>query len=155
MVHPDQLVESYRFWDAVALWAHERKENEAVIARLLARAVVVDGLRLHSVDTRWMNAERCARGYPYVGYAAMGEGSPARLRADALEHLLRVVRGADEPRRELLTDEFFLKTEFRIWLRSTEQALPAFWFSAGDRGILPAICRATERTAHGAEGKRS
>jgi hypothetical protein len=153
MLHPDQLVESYRFWDAVALWARERNESEAKVARVLARAVIVDGLRMHSVDTRWMQAERAVTGYPYVGYAATGEGSPVRLRADALEHLLAVVRGAADPAREMLAEEFFLRNEFRTWLRSTDQALPAFWFSPGDRGIMPALCRATGRAAHAVEGK--
>ncbi len=47
-----QLVESFKFWDVVALWAKEQLDHEEVVARALAKAVICDGLRLNSVDKR-------------------------------------------------------------------------------------------------------
>ena len=51
-MEPGQLVETYKFWEVAALWARERLENELVVARSLARGIVVDGLRFQSVDPR-------------------------------------------------------------------------------------------------------
>jgi hypothetical protein len=126
-MNPSQMVESYKFWDVVALWSREKLEHELVIARALARGVIVDGLRLHSVDPRWMKPDQSLTGYPYVGYSAKGETPPILLRAEVLEHLLAVVRSAAEPSRQILENEFLLREEFVQWLSSTGQTIPAFW----------------------------
>lgn len=57
------------------------------------------------------------------------------LRAEALEHLLAVVREARRPSRTVLRDEFITKKDFRDWLRSTKQELPAFWFARGEGAV--------------------
>ena len=122
-----QLVESYKFWDVVALYARERLEHDSVVARALARGVVVDGLRLQSVDAGWLDAARSLTGYPLVGYSAKGD-TPVLLRAEALEHLLSVVRAAVEPQRDALEQEFVKREDFARWLTDTGQPLPEFWF---------------------------
>ena len=128
-MEPTQIVESYKFWDVVSLWSRETVQHESVIARALARGVIRDGLRMHSVDPRWFKADKSLCGYPYVGYCAVPESTPVILRAEALEHLLAVVRRSAEPSRELLRDEFVAKVDFRAWLMSTSQKLPSFWFA--------------------------
>jgi hypothetical protein len=127
-----QLVETYKFWDVVSLWAREQLQHEQIVARALARGVVVDGLRFQSVDPRWVKADRSLTGYPYVGYAARPDAQPVLLRAEALEHLLGVVRTAAEPLRDALTEEFVSRQDFRVWLEATKQALPSFWFDVSD-----------------------
>jgi hypothetical protein len=54
------------------------------------------------------------------------------LRADALEHLLSVVRIAAEPLRDALSEEFVSRQDFRAWLEATQHALPSFWFDQSD-----------------------
>lgn len=49
-------VESYRLWDVVAQWGRERLEHEHIVARVLAKGVVREGLRVQSVDPRWAQA---------------------------------------------------------------------------------------------------
>ncbi len=132
-VHPGQLVASYKFWDIAPLWAVERLENELVIARALARGIIVDGLRFHSVDSNWVKPARSLTGFPYVGYAADSSKPPVLLNAQALEHLLAVVRQAAVPSREILKDEFVLREDFRAWLKATRQMLPGFWFGDDER----------------------
>ncbi|MGH8720847.1 MAG: hypothetical protein ACREU4_02605 [Burkholderiales bacterium] len=66
-MHPGQLVASYKFWDIAPLWAGERLDNELVVARALARGIIVDGLRFQSVDAKWVKPNRSLTGYPYVG----------------------------------------------------------------------------------------
>lgn len=132
-MQPGQLVESYKFWDVAPLWAAERLENELIIARALARGVIVDGLRFQSVDSRWLKANRSLTGYPYVGYAANPEKPPVLLRAEALEHLLSVVRQGTVPSREVLNVEFVQRDDFRAWLTMTKQALPHFWYTDAER----------------------
>ncbi|SRR5258706_1681929 len=134
-MEPSQLVETYKFWDIAALWARERLENELVVARALARGIVVDGLRCQSIDPRWVKADRSLSGYPYIGYAAIPDAPPVLLRAEALEHLLAVVRQAAVPSREILAPEFVARTDFRSWLMATEQALPSFWFTDAERKV--------------------
>jgi hypothetical protein len=134
-MQPGQLVETYKFWDVAALWAGERLDNEIVLARALARGIVVDGLRFHSVDPRWVKADKSLTGYPYVGYAADPSTSPVLLRAEALEHLLAVVRQATVPSREILGVEFVQRGDFRNWLLATKQALPSFWFADEERAV--------------------
>jgi hypothetical protein len=129
---PGQMVESYKFGEIVALWARERVEHELVVARALARGVIVDGLRLQSVDPRWLKQDRSLNGYPYVGYVAVPDGTPILLRAEVLEHLLSVVRSGAEPDVALLNVEFITRSDFLQWLLATSQALPRFWFSADE-----------------------
>jgi len=128
-------VESYRFWDIVTLWAKEHLESEEVIARALAKGVIRDGLRLSSTDLRWVKGKTSAlalNGQPYVGFCAKPGGELCVLRAEAVDHLLAVVREARRPSRKALREEFVLRDDFRRWLRSTKQALPAFWFGLSD-----------------------
>ena len=134
-MEPGQLVETYKFWDVTSLWAHERLENELVVARALARGIVVDGLRFQSIDPRWIKSDRSLSGYPYIGYAAIPDAPPVLLRAEALEHLLAVVRQAAVPSREILAPEFVARSDFRAWLNLTEQALPSFWFTNEERKV--------------------
>ena len=130
---PGQLVESHKFWEVTALWAAERLQPELVVARALARGVIVDGLRFQSADSKWMKADQALNGYPYVGYAAVPQAPPVLLRVEALEHLLAVVRQAAVPAREVLTAEFVRRDDFRAWLDATRQPLPSFWFTGDER----------------------
>jgi hypothetical protein len=126
------MVESYKFWDVVTLWAKERLDHEDIVARALARGVIRDGLLCQSVDMRWVkdNRENMEfRGYPYVGYCAEPEGKMIILRAEALEHLLCIVT----PSKQYLRDEFIFKKDFHDWLEKTDQPLPGFWFSESKR----------------------
>ena len=126
------IVESYRFWDVVKLWAREELEADEIIARALARGIVQDGLPLHSVDPRWASGTDPNlefRGYPYVGYAARPGGAPVILKAESLEHLLSIVRRGKSPSRRKLTDDFIFRGDFRNWLVATKQQLPTFWFA--------------------------
>ena len=129
-------VESYRFWDIVKLWAREELEAEDVIARALAKAIVRDGLRANSTDLRWIKSKAASialDGHPYVGFCAKPGIDPCVLRAEALEHLLRVVRDAKRPSRKLLADEFIYREDFRNWLRKSRHPLPAFWFGKSEQ----------------------
>lgn len=126
------LVESFRFWDVVTQWARERVEAEEVVARALARAIVHDGLRVQSIDPRWVKENdgrfEC-KGYPYVGFRALPSAPICILRADALEHLLAIVRKADIPSRQILSEEFITKEDFCSWATAQNLRLPHFWFS--------------------------
>jgi hypothetical protein len=134
-MEPSQLVETYKFWDVVALWSRERLENDVVVARALARGIIVDGLRFQSIDPRRIKSDRSLSGYPYIGYAALPDAPPVLLRAEALEHLLAVVRQAAVPSREILAPEFVARADFRTWLAATKQALPSFWFTDEERKV--------------------
>jgi hypothetical protein len=126
-----QFVESYRFWDVATLWARERVEHENVVASALARGVICDGLRLQSVDDRWMKGNGRAvefKGFPYVGYRADPKAPMCVVRASALDHLLGIVNRADVPSREKLSEEFILQKDFRGWLVRLNLRLPTFWF---------------------------
>lgn len=131
-MNPGHLVESYKFWDIVAQWARESVQAEEVIARALARGVVIDGLRVQSTDPRWMKTDRSLTGSPYVGYSALPDQPPVVLRLDALEHLLAVVRQGAAPSREVLAVEFVHRDDFGRWLDATGQPRPSFWFG-GER----------------------
>lgn len=133
-MHPGQLVASYKFWDIAPLWAAERLDNELVVARALARGIIVDGLRFHSVDSSWVKPARSLTGFPYVGYAADAQKPPVLLKAEVLEHLLAVVRQAAVPSRQILKDEFVLREDFAAWIKATRQMLPGFWFGDDERG---------------------
>lgn len=128
-----QLVETYRFADVAALWARERMEHETIVARALARAVVCDGLLLHSIDSRRARGsakplELC--GYPYVGYTAKNDGAVAILRITALDHLIGIVERGEEPDMGKLRDEFIHRRDFRAWLDRAGLPAPKFWYSA-------------------------
>ena len=126
-------IESYKFWDVVTLWSKEQLEPEEIVARALAKAVIRDGLRLQSTDIRWeKGASLELRGQPFVGFCAAPGCELSVLRAEALEHLLAVVRHAQRPSRTLLTDEFITKDDFRRWLGDTRQQPPAFWFARSE-----------------------
>ena len=125
------FIESYRFWDVVTLWGRERLEHEEIVARVLAQAVIRDGLRVQSIDTRWVKGNDHTiefRGYPYVGFCAKAGLPMCVLRAEALEHLLAIVQRAETPNRERLADEFVLREDFRAWVAVTGCPLPTFWF---------------------------
>lgn len=103
-----QRVESYRFWDIVALWARERLEHDEVVARALARAVVLEGLRLQSIEARRVGADQQVefRGQPYVGFCATPATPMSVLRIAALDHLLAIVHRGQVPSRAALHEEF-------------------------------------------------
>ncbi len=99
----------------------------------LARGIVRDGLPFQSIDTGWMERrEPVFRGDPCVGFVARPDGPILVLRAEALEHLLSIVRTARKPSRKIRKDEFVLKDDFKKWLIETGQYLPSFWFSANE-----------------------
>ena len=128
-----QFVESYRFWDVVTLWARERLEHENVVAAALARGVICDGLKLQSVDDRWVEGNDRAvefRGFPYIGYRADPNAPMCVIRASALDHLLGIVNRAETPLRERLSEEFVLRKDFGAWLTALDLRLPTFWFGA-------------------------
>lgn len=130
-----QLVESYRFWEVVTHWARESLEHEETVARALARAVICDGLVLNSVDKRWPRGDRDSmelKGYPYVGYSPVPGDELMVLRADALSHLLSIVQKAESPSREILSEEFIVRENFKRWLVIAGQTFPAFWFSSSE-----------------------
>jgi hypothetical protein len=125
------LVESYGFWDVVTLWARERLEHEDIVARALARAVICDGLRIQSVESRWIRGDDHSiefKGLPYVGYCAKPGSPVCVLRTEVLEHLLAIVHRAELPLRDKLTEAFILRQDFRMWAIAIEPHLPNFWF---------------------------
>jgi hypothetical protein len=125
--------ESIKFADLVALWARERLVHEVLVARELAHGIVVEGLRFQSTDPTRLHASEAFRGYPFVGYCAREGAKPVILRADALEHLLAVMRAASDPSTELLADTRVTRLDFRHWLIHTGRPLPAFWFGPEER----------------------
>jgi hypothetical protein len=127
-----QLVESYRFWDVVALWAKESLEHEEVVARALARGIIRDGLRFLSIDPKWLKPskpEAQLLGYPYVGFCAKPDGAMVVLKVETLEHLLAIVERAEVPAHDRLHELFVSREDFRSWLQASNQTLPMFWFS--------------------------
>jgi len=100
----------------MALWAKEELKSEELVARALAKGVVRDGLRLNSTDLLWVKGKASALaldGQPYVGFCAKPGGELCVLRAEALEHLLAVVREARRPSRKALREEFIFRDDFR------------------------------------------
>lgn len=124
------FVETYRFWDVAVLWGKERLEHEDIVARVLATAFVQDGLKIQSVDTKWVKGQPSVefRGNPYVGFKSNPEAPMCVLRAEALAHLIAVSQKAEQPSRELLAQEFIAKEDFSHWAVSKGIALPKFWF---------------------------
>jgi hypothetical protein len=131
---PRHLVETYKFWDVVTLWAKERIEAPEVIARVLARGVICDGLRINSRDPKWIGGQSSSsfelKGYPYVGYAPKPDGKMSILRIEALEHLLAIVRECERPSETLLNEEFIGRDHFKTWCSAMGIRQPAFWFPA-------------------------
>lgn len=126
-----QLVESYRFWDVVTLWARELLEHDDIVARALARGIIRDGLCFLSADPKWLKTGKADvefRGYPYVGYCAKPKSTMIVLRVEVLEHLLSIVERAEIPSHDLLHELFVSRDDFRAWLQSTHQVLPDFWY---------------------------
>ena len=122
-------VESYRFWEVVAQWGRERLEHEHIVARVLAKGVVREGLRVQSVDPRWTNTGTFElRGAPLVGYVARQGDLPIFIRTTALAHLTSVVERAATPEPELLREEFIAKQDFHAWLIRSHLLPPSFWF---------------------------
>jgi hypothetical protein len=133
-------VESYRLWEVVTQWARERLEHETVVARVLAKGVLREGLRAQSVDPRWLNVGSFElKGAPLVGYVARQGDLPIFLRAMALAHLQAIVERAAVPEPELFADEFITKQDFYAWLIRSHIRPPSFWFEvpAGMRSGSP------------------
>ena len=123
-------VESYRFWDVVTQWAQEQVAHEFVVARAMAKGVLRDGLRVQSVDPRWMNPGTFElRGAPLVGYVAREGALPVFIRTTALNHLRQVVERAAPPDAALLSEEFVTKQDFGAWLAREHLPVPTFWFA--------------------------
>lgn len=124
-----QHVESYRFWDVVTQWAQEQLQHEQVVARVLARGVIRDGLRVQSVDPRWTNPGTFELRGPMVGFVAREGVLPIFIRSSALGHLSAVVEQAAVPNPQLVFEEFMTKQDFEAWLNHWRIALPSFWFA--------------------------
>ena len=125
-------VESFRFWDIVTQWARETLQHEHVVARVLAKGVVRDGLRAQSVDARWVNKGTFElRGLPFVGFVAKDGQLPLFIRSTALHHLREIVESAATPDPQLLFEEFVTQQDFLAWLNQTGVNPPSFWFQAG------------------------
>src|SRR5438067_1549173 len=107
-----QHVESYRFWDVVTQWAQEQLQHEHVVARVLARGVIRDALRVQSVDPRWTNPGTFELRGPIVGFVAREGVLPIFIRSTALNHLRAVVEQAAVPDPHLLFEEFMTKQDF-------------------------------------------
>jgi hypothetical protein len=122
-------VESYRVWEVVTQWARERLEHEHIVARVLAKGVLREGLRVQSVDPRWANLGSFElRGSPLVGYVARQGELPIFIRTAALAHLRSVVQRAASPDPDFLRDEFIAKQDFHAWLVRSQILPPSFWF---------------------------
>ena len=93
-----QYVESYRFWEVVTQWARERLEHEHIVARVLAKGVLREGLRVNSVDPRWASVGTFElRGAPMLGYVARQGDLRIFIRTVALAHLTSIVEKAGPP----------------------------------------------------------
>jgi hypothetical protein len=126
-------VESYRFWDVVTQWARETLQHEHIVARVLAKGVVRDGLRVQSVDSTWVNKGTFElRGLPLVGYVAKDGNLPIFIRSSALNHLREIVENAAIPDAQVLFEEFVTKQDFLTWLTQAGVGAPTFWFQANE-----------------------
>ena len=124
---------SFKFFDVTRHWARERLEHEVIIASELARGIIREGLRFQSVDPKWTNPTESLRGHPLVGYSARYDLPPILIRAEALENLLAVDRGAVDADPQILTDECVMRDDFKRWLIHAGRAMPEFWYGAGER----------------------
>ncbi len=130
-----QFVETYTFGDIVRLWGRERLVHEILVARELANGVLNEGLRLQSVDPRFMKSTESLRREPYIGYSGADRTTPVLLRDEAFEHLRAVAAGRAEASLEVLRYEYVSKSDFRIWLVSSGRSMPAFWFGVEERAV--------------------
>jgi hypothetical protein len=133
-VVPSQLVESYRFWEVATQWAQDRLQHEQVIARVMARGVIRDGLRVQSVDPRWVDPGTFELHGPIVGYVGRQGALPIFIRRSALTHLTAVVERAVVPDPHRLYEEFVTKQDFGAWLEQQGLEKPSFWFAAKGEG---------------------
>jgi hypothetical protein len=128
-MNPAHHIQSYRFWDVVTQWGLETLRHEHVVARVLAKAVVVDGLRVQSVDPQWESPGTFElRGHPMVGYVAQAGQLPIFIRSAALRHLQDIVSSAAVPNPQMLWEEFVTKQDLGAWLRASGIQPPSFWF---------------------------
>lgn len=129
-----ELVETYKFWEVVSMWAEEINADEDIVARVLAKAVVREGLILNSIDPQTLkdkkNPNMELRGEPYIGYSSSKGNGMMVLNKEALAHLTAIVGKAEKPNPALLIHEFFNKENFKRWLEQAEQELPVFWFGS-------------------------
>lgn len=126
-------VESHRFWDIAHLWAQETQRHHSLIARVLAKAVVRDGLRLQShIPAHIAEDANFCWGGDIVGYVSRTGEPPVLLRTSALLHLEAIVEKAIAPDPMRLHDEYVLKPDFQHWLLAHGLPLPAFWFSPAE-----------------------
>jgi hypothetical protein len=126
-------VESYRFWDIVTQWARETLQHEHIVARVLAKGVVRDGLRAQSVDSKWTSKGTFElRGLPLVGYVAKDGNLLIFIRSSALNHLREIVENAATPDAEILFEEFVTKQDFLAWLVQAGLNPPSFWFQVSE-----------------------
>jgi len=126
-----QQVESYRFWDIVTQWAAEKLQHEQMVARVLAKGVIRDGLRVQSVDPRWTSPGTFElRGAPLVGFVAREGALPVFVRGAALKHLRSVVEAAATPDPQVLFEEFITKQDFAAWIAQARLEPPRFWFAS-------------------------
>lgn len=124
-----QYVESYRFWEVVTQWARERLEHEHIVARVLAKGVLREGLRVNSVDPRWASVGTFElRGAPMLGYVARQGDLRIFIRTVALAHLTSIVEKAGPPEPDFLRDEFISKQDLYAWLIRSHILPPSFWF---------------------------
>ena len=133
-VIPSQLVESYRFWEVATQWAQDRLQHEHLIARVMSRGVIRDGLRMQSVDPRWTDPGTFELRGPIVGYVGRQGALPIFIRMSALNHLRAVVEQAVVPDPHQLFEEFVTKQDFGAWLEQQGLEKPAFWFGADHEG---------------------
>jgi|GEM_PF-792390 len=127
-------IESYRIWDVISQWGRETLQHEIILARVIAKAVIRDGLRVQSVDPRWMTRGTFElHGSPFVGYVARDGALPIFIRSSALKHLIDIVENAATPDRQALFEECVTRQDFKVWLEQAELPLPSFWFSVAEQ----------------------
>jgi hypothetical protein len=99
----------------------------------LAKGVVRDGLRMQSVDSKWINRGTFElRGLPLVGYVAKDGALPIFIRSSALNHLRNIVENAAMPDPQVLFEEFVTKQDFQAWITQLGMNPPSFWFQANE-----------------------
>ena len=127
-------IESYRIWDVISQWGRETLQHEIILARVIAKAVIRDGLRVQSVDPRWKTRGTFElHGAPFVGYVARDGAPPIFIRSAALKHLINIVEHAAMPDQQALFDECITRQDFKAWLEQAELPLPSFWFSVAEQ----------------------
>lgn len=126
-MHTEQHAASYSFWDLTVEWARESLQSESVVAQILARGVLRDGLGIGSVDPEQLAPDALElRGAPFVGYVAREGCLPIFIRAPAFRHLRDVAENAALPEPQLLAREFISRHDFRAWLHHRGIEPPMF-----------------------------